>query len=647
MRIPGHRVTRRVRLAALSAVIAALSLLAPSGAGSPYAQDAGADPNDGAGVAGMRWIVEDQGTQDALTAIRQLDPELASGYFDDSRTNVLSMTTPPRSAVPSGWSAVAAGHYTSYGPCTTGLKGCASLSTDIENGALKAARIPAVMYDDENWNRTPAAEKTDVCSYMKKFSQLAHENQLTSIMAPDQNLASPGLITSYQGGESENWQTYLRLGLGTCAAASGAEQYHIMSQPFQTHWCGGQGGDCEGSEADFTNFVTQAALQARAVNPQVALTAGLSTNPRYNISPQALYQDSLDARRFIDGFWLNVAGNPSNPGTAVQYLEMLSGMLPYYLGDGGTITTTFPEGATPGKASLGTAGSELTFMTSQGVPGGTVIPAGSYKFEPWTDGRSGSAALSLEVGYCTPPNCSDRTPIISPDSWRVDVPAGDPGVTSTFTTGSPTTLPEGGSYRIYVAVHVRTAGAFNLLYDTGSDSTNMALPRPSSDPAVTRSSVMFSHRGNRLSARTPSAVPPAKFGLDRLGSTTTFTSAPVLHAGEEIPAGAWEFQYWTEGGAGSAKVGLQAGYCSDDCRRRTPVIDSTAGWQPTLVAGARGAADPGGAFTTTEATALPRSGGPFRLYWTLTVERAGSFDLLYDSASAATNMATPLSRPLP
>lgn len=625
----------RIGVAAIAVVAATLST-------SSAADVAHAETVTGAGK--LHWIVEEAGTQDALTTVGRLDPQLARMSFGDERTDVLSMTRPPRSSVPAGWSSVPAYHYTSYGPCTAGLKGCASLSTDVADGTLRASGIPAVMYDDENWNRTPAAEKSGACAAMRDFTDLAHQQGLRSVMAPDQNLASPGVITTYQGGESENWQTYLRLGLGGCAAASGTDAYHIMSQPFQTHWCGGQGGACEGSEADFTDFVTQAALQATAVEPDVTMTAGLSTNPRYNVTPQALYQDSIDVDGVVDGFWLNVAGNPSNPGTAVQYLEMLDGMLPYYLGDGGVLSDTFPSGATPSRVPLG-AGRELTFTSDRTLPGGTVLPAGSYKFEPWTDGTDGTADLGVEVGYCRPPDCTDRTPIISPDAWRVDVPAGDPGATSTYTTAAATTLPADGQYRLYTTIRVRTAAAFGLLYGTGGRSTNLAVPRPSSEPVLRRSAVVFAHRGGVLGTRTATTAVPARFDLDHAGNAATFTTAPILAAGETVPAGAWQFQYWTGAGTGSAVVRLEAGYCSADCRERTPIIGPDAGWRSTVTAGARGGADPGGAATTTDATVLPGSGGPYRLYWRLVVEQPGPVELRYDAERAPTNLATPL--PLP
>ena len=436
-----------------------------------------------------RWII----AADALSNIQQLDPELANTYFNSSSTFVQSVTSPPTNQVPSGWSAIPNGHYTSYENCGT-AGGCTSLETDIGNGAINPAVIPTVMFDDENWSKTLKDEQQNPVEYMDEFVQLAHGNGFTTIMAPDQNLASPkNGITGYQDGESENWQTYLRLGLGTKAAASGTDRYHIMAQSFETYWCGNPEGNCQGSEADFLNYVTQAALQAGAVNPNLKMTAGLSTNPRYNATPQALYQDTLDANNAFPGsrhlrpsdpdgyedsshadnaapspgYWLNVLGGA---GAAVQYLELLSGMMPLYSSVGQGLSPNFPLVSTQGTFAL-SPGASLTSVSSNTFRSGTVIPAGEYKFEPWTDGSGGSDVLTIDAGYCTPPSCANPVSFLrnpgqanngSPSSgspgsgspgsgslWTVNVGAGDPGITNTFTTSSPTRLPAGGPYNIY------------------------------------------------------------------------------------------------------------------------------------------------------------------------------------------------------
>lgn len=633
----GHRqLLRRIGAIACGLLLISLLSAAKQDTGPPPAPAGFALGGPGGGQLG--WLVG----QPALRSIGQLDPGLADASFDNDQTVVLTPPSePPRSSVPAGWPDLAAQHYTSYGPCTPD-PGCESLTQDSASGALASSGVPLAMYDDEDWTLTPDNEKAGVCSYMNQFTQLAHANGLQAILAPDQNLATPGVITTYQGGESENWQAYLRLGLGTCAATTGTERYHIMSQPFQTHWCGGKGSACEGSESDFTNFVTQAALQAQAVKERIGLTAGFGTNPRYNTTPQALYQDTLDVARIVNHYWLNVT--PANSaGIGVQYLEMLSGLQPLYLGRNATASPVFPASSAQVKTPLGPAGTDLTFISGQTLPAGTVIPAGDYKFEPWTDGQSGSAQVDVEVGYCNASDCTGKTPLIPPGTWSTRISAADTGVTSTATTQSATTLPAGGPYHVYLTVHVDSAAGFNLLYGAGNASANVAIPRPSSQHPSAHSSVLFAAPGDRLSTSIPRASSPAMLGLGKPGATSTFWSRTPLRAGQVIPAGSWEFQHWTDGHDGTATLNLQAGYCNDGCTSRVPLTDPT--WRTTVAAGSRGADTPGGAYTTTSPAQLPSTGGPYHLYWTVTVDQAGPFNLLFDAAQAPTNVATPLLLP--
>jgi hypothetical protein len=604
-----------------------------------------------AGDQSPQWIIEGPGNQNALATLQGLDSALAQKYFDNGQTYILagdtSTSQPPGNEVPSGWSAIPTQHYTSFEPCPATTSDCTSFSSDVSSGALAGSGMRAVMFDDENWAKTPADEKTGVCSYMEQFAALAKANGLASIMAPDQNLASPGVITTFEGGESTDWQTYLRLGLASCAAASGADLLNIMAQAFETHWCGGQGAACEGSEADFTNFVTQAALQAKALNSGIGVTAGLSTNPRYDVTPQAMYQDSLNVRNLVPGFWLNVAGNPPDPATAVQYLEMRSGLVPFYLGPDQGLSATFPTASASASLPLSATSGQTVFESSTTLPAGTVIPAGTYEFEPFTDGSSGSATISIEVGYCAAQGCgsSGGTPIIGPGSWNADVPAGDTGSPVSYTVTSPTRLPAGGPYHLYVAVQVQSGGGFNLLFNSGSESANLAVPRPSSDPAVPQTSVTFAQGDGRLSIRQPATGKSSALSLASAGNTATFWTRQALAPGAVIPAGAWEFQYWTDGSGSSATLDLQAGYCDAGCTDRVPIIGPSAGWQPTVTAGAEGAASSGGAFTTGSPTVLPSSGGPYHLYWTVTVATPGNFNLRYGSDSAPTNLASPLLLP--
>ncbi len=212
----------------------------------------------------MRWIIADS----YLKSLLSLTPEDTRTYLNNPLTNVQGNANP---RIPDGWTSTPQGHYTSW----------ASLARDISSGAVTASSLPVVLYDDERWSKTPEEEQRNPCQSMEQFTKLAHAHGFITNLAPDQNLAGSLVgITTYQGGETQNWQSYLRLGLATCAARTGTERFHVMSQPFESRWGPTPEGTAVGGESDFVNFVTQAALQAWAVNPKLVITCGLSANKR-------------------------------------------------------------------------------------------------------------------------------------------------------------------------------------------------------------------------------------------------------------------------------------------------------------------------------------------------------------------------------
>jgi hypothetical protein len=435
----------------------------------------------------LRWIL----AANALSQLQPLDPTLVQQVFDNARVNIQSDAMPPSPMVPPGWSSVASQHFT----CVN-CEG--SLANAIGQGTISPSTIPVVMFDDENWSLTPVDEQQHPCDFMRRFTKLAHRHGFVTILAPDQNLANAATgITTPQGGEQANWQIYLRLGLAACAAQTGTERYHIMSQPFESHWCDhAHVPPCEGGESDFINFVTEAALQARAVNPNLVLTAGLSTNPRYQDTAIDLFQDSIDVMRSVDGFWLNVTGDnnmdmgdgPSQAQVAIQYLQQLEGGMAaqprssvFFPRRDQTLAPDLPANASPATFSLATVGASLSVLTAQTLAAGTMIPAGAFQFQFWTDGDGAKAKLALELGYCAADDCSDRVPIIDKAAgWTPSIAAGargavDPG--GAFVTTDPTMLPVGGpsrQYRLYFTVTVEEPGRFNLLYDAATTATNVA-----------------------------------------------------------------------------------------------------------------------------------------------------------------------------
>lgn len=434
--------------------------------------------------AATGWIIDG----DQLRSLVDYSPSsLPKTYFDTPGTFVLKSDTGSANFIPSGWSSRAGNHYTSYASTGCG-SGCFSLTRDLAE--QRESKQTVALYDDEHWSRTPAAEQTNPCSYMDKFVQAAHDRGLTTILAPDQNLAQPGVITSYQGGESENWQTYLRLGLASCAAKSGSDWYHIMSQPFEAHWCGNPLGKCQSSESDFVNFVTQAALQAKAINPAIKISDGLSTSPQYfgyfrgaETFAKVMYRDYADVRRIVNSVWMNVVGRNGNTAT-LYFLSMLSKNMPtarrssvLFLQGNNALQDNQPNAGQQHTFALSNAGSSLTFTTNQTLKSGTSLPAGTGEFQFWTDGSEhDTAKIRVNFGYCNSGSCEHRKLI---KSMSLLVHGGEKGAVTSggaFTTQSNVTLPAKGPYHLYVQLIVERGSSFNLLYGSADAATNLATP---------------------------------------------------------------------------------------------------------------------------------------------------------------------------
>ncbi|HEY1835516.1 MAG TPA: hypothetical protein VGG13_01715 [Candidatus Saccharimonadales bacterium] len=436
------------------------------------------------------WIIDSSQLQ---SLVDYAPSSLPKTYFDTHNTVVLKSGTGSDTFVPSGWSSQHGNHYTSYVSKSCGTD-CFSLTRDLaaDSSSLKQQKQkPVALLDDEHWPQTPASEQTNPCGAMSAFVQTAHRHGLTTILAPDQDLAQPGVITSYQGGESENWQTYLRLGLASCAAKSGTEWYHVMSQPFEAHWCGNPLGKCQSSESDFVNFVTQAALQAKAVNPAIKISDGLSTSPQYfgyfrgaETFAKVMYRDYTDVRHTVNAVWMNIIGRNGNT-TTLYFLSMLGKNAPsarrssvLFLQGNGTLETRQPSAGGAHSLALSNKGTSLTFATNQILKSGTSLPAGTGEFQFWTDGASNkSAKLGINFGYCSGNSCEHRRVIRSLSFWVHGNEKGAVTPGGAFTTRSNVTLPtKGGPYHLYARVVVESGSPFNLLYGSANTATNLATP---------------------------------------------------------------------------------------------------------------------------------------------------------------------------
>jgi hypothetical protein len=177
--------------------------------------------------------------------------------------------------------------------------------------------VSAMLYDDEHWSLTPAAQQQDPAKYLAQGRQLAQSKGLVYIAAPASDLVD--VLAPADSGTVD--ERYLRLDI-IAEAARYADIVDIQAQGL------------EANTTQYVQFVTQAAAQARKANPGVKVLAGVSTNPSgHAISAQTFATDANDVRGVVDGFWLNIPSGgtacpkcgTAQPQVAVPWLGQLAG----------------------------------------------------------------------------------------------------------------------------------------------------------------------------------------------------------------------------------------------------------------------------------------------------------------------------------
>lgn len=163
--------------------------------------------------------------------------------------------------------------------------------------ALADGQIPrgtgAILYDPEVWSYTPAAEQRNPVQATAQAASLAHAHGLQFIVAPALNLTT--VLDPH--GSAPRWQQFLDLGLAGSIARV-ADVLELQAQSL------------ERDPSTYAAFVHQAAAQARAVNPNIRLLAGLSTNPPgAAVTSQQLAAAVQVSRSLVNGYWLNIPGN--------------------------------------------------------------------------------------------------------------------------------------------------------------------------------------------------------------------------------------------------------------------------------------------------------------------------------------------------
>ncbi len=167
----------------------------------------------------------------------------------------------------------------------------AELDQAVSGGRLPAG-TGALLYDPEAWSFTPRPEQLDPAAAARQARDTAHAHGLALIVAPALNLAT---VRPHPGG-GPRWRQFLRLGL----AASAARVSDVLELQAQS---------LERDTSSYATFVREAAAQARAANPRVAILAGLSTNPPgAAVTSEQLTAAIHATREIVDGYWLNIPG---------------------------------------------------------------------------------------------------------------------------------------------------------------------------------------------------------------------------------------------------------------------------------------------------------------------------------------------------
>jgi len=290
--------TRRP-LAVLGAclLLLAAGCTASSSGGGPATSGASASASGGGArtVADTTWIIN----REALAELGEggMSAAQLSELFDNAHTYIVgASTTAAESANISDW--------TSRQSVTV---------TDLRAADFSRA-ASAVLYDVEDWTLTPKVQQLDPGKYEAEGYKLARARGVVFIAAPALDLVKV-LDPDGAGALAPRFLSLDVIG----QAARYADVVDIQAQGL------------EGS-AQYASFVTAAAKQARAANPDVRVLAGLSTNPSgHQIASTVLAGDANAVRGVVDGYWLNIpsAGTAcpdcgtARPQTAVPWLRQL------------------------------------------------------------------------------------------------------------------------------------------------------------------------------------------------------------------------------------------------------------------------------------------------------------------------------------
>jgi hypothetical protein len=198
--------------------------------------------------------------------------------------------TPGSNPISDGYRTSAVLDYTSY----------AQFASDIHSGAITYP-YHWVMYDPEDWSRTPLAEQQNPAKYMRMFGNLAHANGLQVIMAPGRDLGLASGVCPKAHETLDQW--YVNCDIAG-AAASSADVVLVQDQVDT------------GNTSKYDWLFDQARHQALTANSHVSVDTELSTN--YGSAGQM-----AAAAKSVNASGYYICATSGSIGQADQFLQQM------------------------------------------------------------------------------------------------------------------------------------------------------------------------------------------------------------------------------------------------------------------------------------------------------------------------------------
>jgi len=286
--------TRRLASTLLASMTLLLGAATAAAAASPSHRSA--PPADAVSTASgegpLQWLIP------AKALAKIVDQPGVREVLDTPNTSFISG---PGYPVPAGWASKKVISFTSYEKLHEVLN-----SGHIPPGAT------SVLYDSERWAFTPVQEQLNPWLYTSLAAADAHAHGLKLIAMPATTLAQ--VIAPGSGPVYQRFLDAFIIG----SVARSADSVVVL------------GSGSQNSPLIYANFIRQASDQARRVNPNIEVLAGLSTNPPGPVVTLKNLVDSVRlTRSMVNGYEMNIPEpgpycplcNPLRPDIAVGLLQ--------------------------------------------------------------------------------------------------------------------------------------------------------------------------------------------------------------------------------------------------------------------------------------------------------------------------------------